>query len=112
MYDKPSDEKDKPLDIITRKFVDFATRTFGQPNSGKFLGGIGIGHAVAKLFVALGFTKTMFDSKPLKQGLIETFGENTSLFSMARERMHQCSTRVAVVATTNAGDTKCLITSY
>jgi predicted acylesterase/phospholipase RssA len=103
---------DKSLDEMTEKFTGFATDTFSRPNAGDVLTKMKIGHMVTKIFMALGFTRTMFDSSPLKKGLIDFFGEETSLFSMARKRKHQCSTRVAVVASTDAGDTKCMIPSY
>lgn len=111
MYDKKAEEHETSLNIITQEFITFATQTFKRPKSTGFLG-TGIGRAMAKVAIALGLTDTMFDSEPLKQGLQKFFGKNTSLFSMARVRKHQCSTRVAAVATTSAGDTKCLIPSY
>ncbi|KAH8699414.1 hypothetical protein GQ44DRAFT_733209 [Phaeosphaeriaceae sp. PMI808] len=104
--------QDKSIDVMTEKFVDFATDTFSRPNAGEVLTKIKIGHTITKIFMALGFTRTMFDSSPLRRGLIEYFGRDTRLFSMARTRKHQCSTRVAVVAATNAGDTLCLLPSY
>ncbi|KAF2192481.1 hypothetical protein K469DRAFT_745903 [Zopfia rhizophila CBS 207.26] len=104
--------QDESLNDMTGKFVEFATNTFSRPNAGDILTKAKIGHIMTKIFMALGFTKTMFDSTPLKRGLIDFFGEGTSLFSSARARKHQCSTGVAVVTATDAGDTKCLISSY
>lgn len=104
--------QEKTLDEMTAKFVKFATDTFSRPSAGDVFTKMKIGHIVTKIFMALGITPTMFDSAPLKRGLEEFFGEKTRLFSMARERKHQCSTRVAVVAATDTGGTKCLIASY
>lgn len=104
--------QDATIDEMTDKFIKFATDTFSRPNAGDMLTRLKIGHIMTKMFMALGFTRTMFDSSPLRAGLVEFFGDDTLLFSMARKRKHQCSTRVAVVAATDIGDTMRLIPSY
>jgi patatin-like phospholipase/acyl hydrolase len=104
--------QEKSLNEMTETFVMFATDTFSRPTAGDVLTKMKIGHLMTKIFMALGITTTMFDPSPLRRGLVKFFGKDTRLFSMARERKHQCSTRVAVVAATEKGNTKCLIASY
>jgi hypothetical protein len=60
--------QDAMLDVMTDRFVNFATETFSRPNAGDVLIRLKTGHMMTKMFMAppLGFTRTMLDSAPLR----------------------------------------------
>ncbi|KIW89518.1 uncharacterized protein Z519_09674 [Cladophialophora bantiana CBS 173.52] len=97
---------------MTTSFKDFASSTFRHPRAGSLLTKIGLGHFVTSVVMSFGLYQALFDSAPLESGLKDFFGSQTSLFGSARTRHHQCSTRVAVVATVDFGKRAQLITSY
>ena len=99
-------------DLLTKSFKGFASATFAHPQVGRLLTKLGLGHFVTSVVMSVGLYDALFDASPLQKGLKAFFGEHTSLFSSARTRHHQCSTRVAVVADNNFGENMVLITSY
>ncbi|KIW76465.1 hypothetical protein Z517_11211 [Fonsecaea pedrosoi CBS 271.37] len=98
--------------LMTEAFKSFASSTFAHPRAGSLLTKIGLGHFVTSVVMSFGLYQALFDSTPLETGLKKFFGTQTSLFGSARTRHHQCSTRVAVVATKEFGKRAHLITSY
>lgn len=107
-------DKDANTDInlLTKSFKSFASATFARPQAGRLLTRIGLGHFITSVVMSCGLYQALFDSAPLQAGLKKFFGDHTSLFGSARTRHHQCSTRVAVIATKEFGEKPHLITSY
>ncbi|EXJ60327.1 hypothetical protein A1O7_04479 [Cladophialophora yegresii CBS 114405] len=109
MGDKDADTR---TSVLTKAFKSFASATFLHRRSGRLLERLGLGHFVTSVVMSFRLYQAQFDSSPLQAGLERFFGEHTSLFSSARTRHHQCSTRVAVVTTKEFGKRAHLITSY
>ncbi|KIY03273.1 uncharacterized protein Z520_01740 [Fonsecaea multimorphosa CBS 102226] len=103
---------DTQTSLLTKAFKSFASSTFVHPRAGSLLTKIGLGHFVTSVVMSFGLYQALFDSTPLENGLKDFFGDQTSLFGSARTRHHQCSTRVAVIATKEFGKRAHLITSY
>lgn len=97
---------------LTKAFTSFARATFSHPRAGPLLTKIGLGHFVTSVVMSFGLYQALFDASPLEAGLKQFFGKHTSLFGSARTRHHQCSTRVAVIATKEFGQRPYLISSY
>lgn len=66
----------------------------------------------SKAFMLLRIYESIYRTGPLKQGLIDLFGENVNLFSSAKVQQHQRATRVAVTSTKDNGGNRCLIANY
>jgi hypothetical protein len=98
---------------MTNFFRKAASQTFAETRTGSFFSKIDPSHTAAKALMFLRLYGSVFKQEPLEKALKEFFGEEPSLFAPARNGLRpQCTTRVAVTAAKDSGQTDCLIASY
>jgi predicted acylesterase/phospholipase RssA len=93
-------------------FTRTAHETFSETRAGYFLSKIDPSHSAAKALMFLRLYGSVFKQEPLEKALVRFFGREPSLFAPARKGHQQCTTRVAVTAAKDFGQTDCLIASY
>jgi hypothetical protein len=93
-------------------FKGAAYKTFAKTRAGYLLSRINPSHTAAKALMFLRLYESVFKQEPLESALVRFFGPETSLFAPARKGHQQCTTRVAVTAAKDLGQTDCLIASY
>jgi Patatin-like phospholipase len=97
---------------MTEFFKRAARKTFSETRAGYFLSRIDPSHVTAKALMFLRLYGSIFKQESLGKELMQFFGSERSLFAPARKGHQQCTTRVAVTAAKDFGQTDCLIASY
>lgn len=93
-------------------FIRAAHKTFSETRAGYFWSKIDPSHTAAKALMFLRLYGSVFKQEPLEKALVRFFGREPSLFAPARKGLQKCTTRVAVTAAKDFGQTDCLIASY
>ena len=96
---------------MKKKFTEIATNTFKFRREG-LLTPFDPLQITSKTFMLLRIYESIYRTSPLKNSLVQLFGENLNLFSSARVQQQQRSTRVAVTSTKDTASNRCLITNY
>lgn len=96
---------------MKKKFTEIATDTFRFRREG-LLTDFDPLQITSKTFMLLRIYESRYRTGPMKQGLVQLFGENVNLYSSARAQQQQRSTRVAVTSTKDTAANRCLITNY
>lgn len=96
---------------MKKKFTEIVTDTFKFRREG-LLTVFDPLQITSKTFMLLRIYESIYRTSPLKQGLVQLFGENVNLYSSAKAQQQQRSTRVAVTSTKDTAANRCLITNY
>ena len=94
---------------MKKKFLTLSEKTFKKDRGGP-LSTVDPFNVFPALFMAVKAWESKYKTKPLREGLIDLFGHDTSMFPASTTTKCQRSVRVAVTSTTS-GD-PCIFTNY
>ena len=97
---------------MKKTFIDLAHKQFGQRREGEMLSTIDPLKLTSKLMMLLRIFPSIYPSTPLRDGLVDLFSEETTLFSSIIQTKRQRATRVAVTSTKDTSASLCLIANY
>jgi hypothetical protein len=97
------------VEEMKERFQELATKTFQKSRSG-ILSSVDVFDLAAKVLMVFQLYKSYYKTKPLKEGLLDLFGQNQAMFSYASQTRPQRSARVAV--TSSLDGHPCIISNY